>query len=172
MEELLFQLYNRVTFVHIAVPVLALITGKRFGSFLLTSFIIAAFDGYMNHLSPELLVLARGGAVPPELPHYPIYWYGTWVIIDMMAVISIRYGHKLIQEKLGFLAKAYMLGLLCMIALQIVGYVDSVFFHKTDMITLIYSVGINAINIAIALLMIWQYIILTAKETFRWQASS
>lgn len=169
MEELLFSINEKLILVYMSVTILSVVFLRSFNSFLYTCFIITSFEGFMSHIQETLLHTARGNAVPPELPEHPFVWYGTWVVLDLIALIMVRYGHRMIKETVSPLAVVYMFCLLGLMLLQIIGYVDSVMFQKTVFVSWIYAVGINVIALTTVIVMLWQFAVQLRRVRLQWK---
>lgn len=171
MHELVIALNSKLSFVYLVIPIVAILTARRFDSFVLTSWIIAVFFGYINQTSLEVLLQGAAFEGSNEETYQLFIHYGTIGLFYMLGVVCVRYGHMLLKERVGSLAVLYMFSLLFMIVMQIVVYVDVAVFGKTELVSFVYELGISITHIVIAIFMIWHLLKSLVRGEFRWGSS-
>ena len=169
MEEFIIYVDKRIILVYMSVTVAALLFLRQFGSFIFSSLIISLFEGFTHYLRADLLILIKSDLPAIMHEHRTFFWYGGWVMINLCSILAVRQGHRLLQLKLGRLAIVYMFSSLLLIVLHIVGYVDTVYFEKTEMVNMFYSVGLDVLRVTVALVMLFQLIATIRSERIQWK---
>lgn len=152
-----------------SVTIASLMLLRRFDSFILSCLIITAFEGFMNHIKTDLFGLAKGELAEEMASERAVFWYGGWVVVNLFSILTIRQGHCILKEKVGALAIVYMISILLMILLQIIGYVDSVYFDKTEWVNMIYAISINILRGIVAIMMFTLFFLKLCKMRSKWK---
>lgn len=160
MEEFIICIDKRIILVYMSVTVAAILYFRKFDSYIFSCLIITLFEGFMQHIKSDLSNLVKVDLPGLLHEHRTVFWYGGWILINLFSILVIRQGHRMLEIKLSKLAVVYMIAALLMIVLQIVGYVDNVYFDNTTMVNIIYAMGIDIIRVCVAIIMLMQFILI------------
>lgn len=126
---------------------------KNFDSFIFSCLIITLFEVFRTYAGNELLDMLKSGLLD-VMPEFERFFHFSWrAIMCLVSIWVIRQGHRMLSIKVGKVAIVYMISALVMIALQIIGYIDSVYFGKTQMVNMFYATGMSFIGLALGVMM-------------------
>ena len=151
LEFILFSLDKYVFIGYFFFLILAVRIEKKASSVLITFTVVALANGVMTSLVPLLYRLAANDGIA-----YKFIWYGTFCLIDMLAIYLLFKFHKLLKQNVSAVAEVAGAAFLSLATVQVLFFVEQYAF-TSSLIRPIYQYGIPLINVALLplLLLLW-----------------
>jgi hypothetical protein len=141
LEIILFSL-DKYLFIGYFILLLAAIRiEKKVSSVVITFTVVAITNGVMTSLVPVIYQVAANEGIA-----YKFVWYGTFCLIDVLAIYLLYKFHKMLRQNVSAVAELAGAGFLLLATMQSVFFIEQ-YALFSGYSKLLYQYGIPLINI-------------------------
>ncbi|MDX3774947.1 hypothetical protein QE250_12555 [Chromatiaceae bacterium AAb-1] len=151
IESVLFDIGKLVFLVYFMLFLIAVFSEKKVSSAVIGLMVLAVANGMMTALTPVLYELSSRSGIG-----YKFVWYGSFTLIDCIAVFLLYKFHALLRQSVGRIASLIGQVFLLLASLQSIRFIDR-FVIGYDVLQPFYQYLVPLINVLLipAIIMLW-----------------